>query len=94
MVIMDARTPLPSTRRGSEAMLKAMDHASNHIGYGSREGERFRRYYLRHVAISEGCGCAELSITRNVDETKRPVVPGLHRIMAAVRRLIGIARRT
>ncbi|MGF1609859.1 MAG: hypothetical protein ACFCUQ_10715 [Kiloniellales bacterium] len=34
-------------------------------------GESFERFYLRQVAISEGCGCAELVIRR---ETSKPRV--------------------
>jgi hypothetical protein len=36
-----------------------------------RGGESFERFYLRQVAISEGCGCAELVIRR---ETPKPTV--------------------
>ena len=34
-------------------------------------GETFERFYLRQVAISEGCGCPELVIRR---ETGKPAV--------------------
>ncbi len=70
-----------------------MDHGSSHIGYGSREGESFRRYYLRHVAISEGCGCAELSITRQVPANEPRLANAVGWIIVAIRRLVGALRR-
>ncbi len=40
-------------------------------GPGPGRGQSFERYYLRHVAISEGCGCSELVI-RGDDPKIRP----------------------
>ena len=65
-----------------------MDHGPAHNGYGSSTGESFRRYYLRHVAISEGCGCAELSITPRTDGGGA----GLASLAAALRRLAAAFR--
>lgn len=39
-------------------------------GIGRSEGESFSRFYLRNVAISEGCGCAEMVVRREQDGIK------------------------
>ena len=35
---------------------------------GSGRSDSFERYYLRHVAVNEGCGCAEQAIRRDRGE--------------------------
>ncbi len=72
-----------------------MDHQSSMIGYGSRDGETFKRYYLRNVAISEGCGCAELLITRNMPANHGvSVIPAvINLFVAGLRRMFGNHRR-
>ncbi len=36
-------------------------------GYGHHRDESFARYYLRNVAVNEGCGCAESLLLRDRD---------------------------
>lgn len=38
----------------------------------ARSRQSFADYYLRHVAISEGCGCAELVIRRKTPKIGPP----------------------
>lgn len=45
--------------------------------------ESFERYYLRNVAINEGCGCAEQVIRRGLGEDG-PRRPGGSLLLAAL----------
>ena len=40
-------------------------------GFGRSQGESFSRFYLRNVAISEGCGCAEMVVRREQDGVRQ-----------------------
>jgi len=53
-----------------------------------RREQSFERYYLRNIAIGEGCGCAE-ELLRTRNPRLRPG-PGLRELLAALRaRLAG-----
>lgn len=57
-------------------------------GLGQARAESFERYYLRQVAMGEGCNCAELVLHRH---EQRPLAPS--RLFAALRALFRRARR-
>ncbi len=42
-------------------------------GIGQGQGESFARYYLRQIALGEGCNCAEALVGRGSD---RPLAGG------------------
>lgn len=41
-------------------------------GLGQARPESFERYYLRQVAMGEGCNCAEQVLSRRDQEPLRP----------------------
>ena len=47
-----------------------------------RREQSFERYYLRNIAIGEGCGCAE-ELLRTRNPRLRPG-PGLRKLLAAL----------
>jgi hypothetical protein len=43
-----------------------MTRPSPSTAYGRQRPDTFERFYLQHVSINEGCGCAEL-LVRNFE---------------------------
>ena len=39
-----------------------MTRSSPTRSYGGQQAESFERFYMRNIAVNEGCGCAELMI--------------------------------
>lgn len=42
-------------------------------GIGQGRGETFARYYLRQIALGEGCNCAEALVGRDPDRSPAAV---------------------
>jgi hypothetical protein len=58
-------------------------------GVGQARAESFERYYLRQVAMGEGCNCAELVLSQR-EQGPLPAGPGA---FAWLRQLLRGARR-
>jgi hypothetical protein len=63
--------------------------AMHEHGLGQARPESFERYYLRQVAMGEGCNCAELVLSQR-EQQPLPAGPGL---LGVLRALLRRARR-